>query len=592
MAYEKQEWIDYQTVVTAAHMQHIEEGIVNVESELDTQSKDADKKLSNEISNVLKKTVLIDTDQGLTEKQKATARANIGMDQIIVGLSDPLEAEGNPLVIKPVGGLPFDSVVTKFTPRQEGSGDPYPAGGGKNLLPNTVKTQTVNGVTFTVNADGSIVANGTATEDTYFFVNSSLYLDADTYILNGCYNGGQGTTYYLYVYVPSENVRHICYGNEDIAFTLKANCEIQVIIKIATGVSMNNATFYPMIRKATNTDPTFAPYSNIRPIVPWTELSATRTGKNLLDFPDVSDKTLNGVTWNCSGGAVTVRGTASDDSYTSAATLGISFTGSLPPGDYKVVGSGSNISVICRVRENGSNRYYYANNIFTIDGKNKILNVIYCQVGAGKTVNETIYPMLIRADETDLSYEPYQGDTYTDTLETPVYGGKMNWSTGELTVTHAMYTITGAESKFDWSTNNAGLKRAIIPIPQTHVPTSDANSVDYCSHAPSGNTQGMTAGASINATYMYIMLPTVQPQTKEEAIAWFAAQYAAGTPVQFAYELAEPYTIQCTAHDIPALVGVNTLYGDGDSIAVKGRQPKVNALEARLAALEAAAVKA
>ena len=53
-----------------------------------------------------------------------------------------------------------------------------------------------------------------------------------------------------------------------------------------------------------------------------------------------------------------------------------------------------------------------------------------------------------------------------------------------------------------------------------------------------------------------------------------------------------PTTTQRTTHDIPALVGVNTLYGDGDSIAVKGRQPKVNAFEARLAALEAAAVKA
>ena len=35
---------------------------------------------------------------------------------------------------------------------------------GKNLLKNNATTKTINGVTFTVNEDGSVTANGTATD--------------------------------------------------------------------------------------------------------------------------------------------------------------------------------------------------------------------------------------------------------------------------------------------------------------------------------------------------------------------------------------------------------------------------------------------
>ena len=45
---------------------------------------------------------------------------------------------------------------------------------GKNLLKNNATTQTVNGVTFIVNEDGSIVANGTATADSTLIINNKV----------------------------------------------------------------------------------------------------------------------------------------------------------------------------------------------------------------------------------------------------------------------------------------------------------------------------------------------------------------------------------------------------------------------------------
>lgn len=54
--------------------------------------------------------------------------------------------------------------------------------------------------------------------------------------------------------------------------------------------------------------------------------------------------------------------------------------------------------------------------------------------------------------------------------------------------------------------------------------------------------------------------------------SYLAAQYAAGTPVQICYKLAEPVPFTATgAQAIPALAGVNTVLTDADSATVTGR---------------------
>lgn len=64
--------------------------------------------------------------------------------QIVDTLCPPIEETGNPVVCYPVAGYPLDMTVS-WGPTQEGSGTPYPAGGGKNLwgdlLQNTFVSQ-------------------------------------------------------------------------------------------------------------------------------------------------------------------------------------------------------------------------------------------------------------------------------------------------------------------------------------------------------------------------------------------------------------------------------------------------------------------
>ena len=58
--------------------------------------------------------------------------------------------------------------------------------------------------------------------------------------------------------------------------------------------------------------------------------------------------------------------------------------------------------------------------------------------------------------------------------------------------------------------------------------------------------------------------------TLDEFRAYLVAQYAAGTPVQIAYEIGTPYTIQLTPQQILAISGTNTLYTDSGDTTVSG----------------------
>lgn len=74
---------------------------------------------------------------------------------------------------------------------------------------------------------------------------------------------------------------------------------------------------------------------------------------------------------------------------------------------------------------------------------------------------------------------------------------------------------------------------------------------------------------------------------------YLAAQYAAGTPVQVVYQLADsvPFTAAGGA-SIKAFSGTNTVLTDADSVTVTGRAgpiQTVSKLSERIAALEAAA---
>jgi len=138
--------------------------------------------------------------------------------------------------------------------------------GYKNLLDKTkfTPTQTINGVTFTNNGDGTITVNGTASSDALFALLPSTEwikkigaINTKTvFILQGCPSGGSVSTYYLnYGYYGRIDI-----GNGNL-FNFSPNdfsnsggvTNISISIFIKQGTTCNNLVFKPELINLTDT---------------------------------------------------------------------------------------------------------------------------------------------------------------------------------------------------------------------------------------------------------------------------------------------------------------------------------------------------
>ena len=164
------------------------------------------------------------------------------------------------LTYEPYHASVSDSLDTKMSYADNG------VLGAKNKLPNMGISETINNVTFTKNSDGTVTANGTASADiTYYIlpsgtVNDFNFKDGD--ILSGCPANGGDNTYRLTALFSGNSNKWIeDTGNGKILDTTENKPNVSVYIVIKNGVTVSNLVFKPMIRLATDTDPTYQPYA-------------------------------------------------------------------------------------------------------------------------------------------------------------------------------------------------------------------------------------------------------------------------------------------------------------------------------------------
>ena len=132
---------------------------------------------------------------------------------------------------------------------------------GKNLLNNTATSQTINGVTFTVNEDKSVLVNGTSTDIIRFEMITlpQIILSSGTYTLTGCPSGGSNSTYKLDI---TANGYHDDKGN-GITFSVNNGTAISSArILIYSGVTVNNLLFKPMLTLSSNTATDYEEYKS------------------------------------------------------------------------------------------------------------------------------------------------------------------------------------------------------------------------------------------------------------------------------------------------------------------------------------------
>lgn len=142
----------------------------------------------------------------------------------------------------------------------------------KNILPNrgSGTTATSYGVTFTINSDGSVTANGTATGGQAIFpVCFSIPVESGmSYILSGghntskfCYaNAINGSTYVTTIGL-STGFDLNPYEQNPFTPDYDGYNKIEIGIAINNGQKCENEVFYPMVRLATIEDDSYVPYA-------------------------------------------------------------------------------------------------------------------------------------------------------------------------------------------------------------------------------------------------------------------------------------------------------------------------------------------
>lgn len=477
---------------------------------------------------------------------------------IIDMLCPPLEESGTPVVCYPVAGYPL-SVKAKWEPMQEGSGTPYPAGGGKNQLNPAgyeAATKTINGITFTRLNTGEVVVNGTATGTAiYALIKSfsysvSLSTDRNWSIVGENVISAQGLVSGVTVTRPSDNT--------------------SLYIRVESGATVKT-TVQPQIKKG-NTPTAWEPYENIRPIKGRDSVQVEQCGENLLNI-----KLVNEIV-----GRPTIKndnGWLQVDGELQGGNLWLAIGYVLRPGTYCAYFFGGD-----SMQDNGVLWIYgdvqalmepkRRQAILTVKNTSKIN--VYLHVNRPFTLTTKFAVAIVSGSTAPTTYTPYIGQTNTLTLPETVYEGEVDAVNGEGQETWKMLTLDGTTNKFTQSGD------IFWRLPSNSAPGVVSDYDTICSHFHANTFGGNQKGNYIFTTknIMSSYFPDVNALND-----YIAAQYAAGTPVQVCYKLTEPVPFTATgAQPLPALAGVNTVLTDADSATVTGRADPIK----RITDLEAA----
>lgn len=155
----------------------------------------------------------------------------------------------------------------------------------KNASDNIVATMTENGAhnllklilakgytevigttgTLLVNDDYSItISSDSAVTAVDYKIADYLYLPAGRYKISGVPSGASAQTYGLWYAVwKNDDSGYLTNGYfyDDIEITLPYKTRVTIYLEVTAGVTIGTKTFYPMIRLATDTDPTYKPYA-------------------------------------------------------------------------------------------------------------------------------------------------------------------------------------------------------------------------------------------------------------------------------------------------------------------------------------------
>ena len=510
-----------------------------------------------------------ETAQGLAEAaqtgaEAAQTAAETARDAAIAATEDKapviLDSASGDIVsiVDGAGGMNDRSLVASMSPIQDlhGYNSPWPAGGGKNLFPDTMPSHAIHG-----SLDSGTNTIVSATNSWVFAIpceQNTDYTFSDT--------GTLGWTIAYGDKLPEIGDSIDYRGsmlNRD-AYTQNSGTHTYILLRFSNtsdyeaGVSTNKC----MVEKG-STATAYAPYSNICPISGRTGLTAYRTGVNL----------WGGSIVNLAIGTSTILDRPSYRGF------------------YCRIVGGESYTVSRKVNESNRFRVTFtsdepADNVPFISPYSEFDSALYGTVTAPADANWIFVYLsnqsdncnadnyMIELGSTVSAYEPYTGTSYPVSWQSEagtVYGGTVDVVTGVLTVDREIITITtvdGAEAQYGYKTigaygyvvKDSGICNVLKKYDGTASQITNNSQKVFNS---SGRNQAQVI-FTINGT----PIGSTGTERRESINAELQKLSDAGTPLQICYELETPQTYQLDPQTVSMLLGANNVWSTGDSVSL------------------------
>jgi hypothetical protein len=444
---------------------------------------------------------------------------------------------------------------------------------------------TINGITFTVNDDGTIVANGTASANAPF---SLIALNKTTipkgaYFISGCPSGAGFSTYYMSINFYNDSTYVV--GINDVGegrpidVSDKTYTSITMTITIISGTVCNNVVFKPMLNEGTTALPYEPFFKGLRD----TKVTSLESrGAQLIKYPYThTTATRNGITFTDNGNeTITVSGTSTGSAEFIVKRI------SLEAGTYTYnVGSNLKTGIIAWVQYSHKETNAWAKNVkmcsynslsatFAITAEEaELYNVtltLYVETTGVTFDNVVFYPMLNYGTEA-APFKPYKGDAL-GTLAIPeavqslegygrgvneTYRNSIEWRDGRCyfikRTARKIFDGTemwGAYAPEGWAENNANGKYCYYVTfdesKRVGFQTSVCNMFNNADCAWDETTTKCVVGnysdhSRLTNCYFVTTHPTIA-----EWRAHLAELYASGNPLVIEYALAEPIETDIT----------------------------------------------
>lgn len=470
------------------------------------------------------------------------------LNAAVVG--DAFQASGTPVSIAYAGAQRIAS-ITAYGENAQGGTTEAPVAltgvdnvfvGDNNLLPKATETRTLNGVTFTPNPDGSVSVSGTATNDTSYPFKEGL--DDSLFGQTVCLSGGSIQTQLVINEKKhsGEWVRNVIVNAKipAVVGVLSKQADDNILygtIYVPTGTTVNT-TIYPML----NLGESPLPYEPYRGRI--TPLPIPRPLRRVGDVKDVCRTRVKSIYDK----RIVLDGTESwywysDNSYIFASNF-------LADNKYGVAPGCSHYQGSPRHAPNENQVIINSNGTIAIKDpawKNAEDAKAYlaAQKSAGTPV--TVY---------------YQSTAYDGTNGLDVCLTEYQTVFAELDGTESQFTYAATETKGLVVGLADDLEIGFLMLCSHGVYSSTGTESIRVWRLSSGKV-GIYLPESLVTPYGYDGTVTT---VKSAAAGYFAAQKAAGTPVQIAYQLATPEVYATDPVDFDNAAGPLTVLTGGEVV--------------------------